>query len=145
MAIEQIDWLSKALEMFPELSGVFEHADISPMSFWIDIRFALEDAYSSQPINEDLIERIYDYASWCFDQPGTNSAETDLGTAVVVCLIEHLPGNRAVADDLYRWMSVETFDGFESAFRYLHSDEQYVAFRNNFMRKKRTFSGSCRL
>ncbi len=145
MSIQQIDWLSKALEMFPERSWRFEALEIHPMSFWIELNCALVLAYEKRPIDEDLIGRIYDYASWCFDQPGTNSAETDLGTAVVVCFIEHLPERPAVADDLYRWMSIESFEGFESVFRYHLSEEQYIAFRNNFMRKKRTYSDSSHL
>ena len=145
MAQEATDWLSKALDMFPELEEKFEYADISPMSFWIELHMALQDAYEQHPSNDDLISKIYDYAAWCFDQPQTNSAETDLSTAVACCLIEHLPLDRAIAEDLYRWMSAESFDGFENVFRYHLSDEQYIAFRNNFMRKKRAYSGPSRL
>ncbi len=139
------DWLSKALDMFPELSNDFELADISPMGFWIELRLALEEAYSHPPINENLIGRIYDYASWCLAQPETDSAETDLGTAVAVCLIEHLPQTAAVADDLHRWMSLESFYGFESVFRYHLSDQEYRAFREDFLRKKKAYSGPSRL
>jgi hypothetical protein len=139
------NWLSKAVDTFPELADQFERADLHPMSFWIELRLALDKAYQCNPINEDLIGRIYGYASWCFDQPETDSAETDLGTAVVVCLIEHLPETQAVAADLYRWMSTETFEGFESVFRYHFSEEQYLTFRDDFMRKKRTYSGPSRL
>ncbi|HZS27172.1 MAG TPA: hypothetical protein VFB76_08065 [Candidatus Angelobacter sp.] len=145
MAIEPIDWLSKALDMFPELEDKFEYAHISPMSFWIELHLALLHAYEQQPSNDDLIGRIYDYAAWCFDQPQTNSAETDLSTAVACCLIEHLPLDRAVAEDLHRWMSAESFDGFESVFRYHLSEEQYITFRNDFMRRKRMYSGASRL
>lgn len=139
------DWLSKALDMFPELEEKFEHANMTPMGFWIELCFALEEAYSSHPIKEDLIARIYDYAAWCFEQPQSNSAETDLSTTVALCLIEHLPENQAIAADLYRWMSVESFDDFENIFRYHLSEDQYITFRNGFMRKKKTFTGPSRL
>ena len=145
MAQETTDWLSKAVDMFPELEDRFEHANISPMSFWIELHLALKEAYERQPVKEGLIGRIYDYAAWCLEQPQTNSAETDLFTAVAVCLIEHLPESKAIAADLYRWMSVETFDGLESVFRYHLSEEQYITFRNDFMRKKRSYSGPARL
>ena len=135
------DWLSKAVDTFPELAEQFERAEIHPMAFWIELRLALDRAYQCAPINEDLIGRIYGYASWCFDQPETSSADTDLGTAVVVCFIEHLPETHAIAADLYRWMSVETFEGCESVFRYHLSEEQYQTFRNDFIRKKRSWSG----
>ena len=139
------DWLSKALEMFPELCSDFELAEISPMGFWIELRIALEDAYSDQPINEDLVSRIYDYASWCVNQLQTESAETDLPTAVAVCLIEHLPETPAVAGDLYRWMSVDTFMSCESLFRYHLTDPEYTAFRDNFLSKKKAYTGPSRL
>jgi hypothetical protein len=136
MSSQQMDWLEKALDTFPEFTNKFEYAPLSPMGFWIELRIALEDAYRSDPINEDLIGRIYRYAAWCFDQPNTNSAETDLGTAVIVCLIEHLPEMPRVAGDLYHWMSLESFNGFESAFRYHLSGEQFSAFRNLFMQQR---------
>src|SRR5215475_9585738 len=97
MARDGLDWLSKAVDMFPELEEDFEQANVHPMSFWIELHVALVLAYERNPINEDLIGRIYDYAAWCFEQPETDSAETDLGTAVAVCLIEHLPLDKAVA------------------------------------------------
>lgn len=139
------DWLSKALEMFPELSKDFELAEISPMSFWIELRNAFQEAYSSQPINENLIGRIYDYASWCVAQPETNSVEDDLATAVAVCFIEHLPETPAVANDLYRWMSMDSFTGCESLFRYHLSDQEYKAFRLNFLNRKKSYSGPSHL
>ena len=127
------DWLSKAVDTFPELAEQLEPAEIDPMAFWIELRLALDKAYQCAPINEDLIGRIYGYASWCFDQPETSSADTDLGTAVVVCFIEHLPETHAVAADLYRWMSVETFEGFESVSgtTYLKSNTRHFAMNSS--------------
>lgn len=110
------------------------------------MRFALEEAYSSHPIKEDLIARIYDYAAWCFEKPQSDSAETDLSTAVAVCLIEHLPEDQAVAADMYRWMSVESFDGFENLFRYhLDTEDAYRKFRDEFIEKKKSYSGPSRI
>jgi hypothetical protein len=140
------DWLAKALECFPELESDFGLIqDLSPMSVWIELGLALGEAYAAQPINEDMIGRIYDYAAWCLAQPQTEDALTDLPTAVAVCLIEHLPLNKRVAEDLHRWMSVESFKGFESLFRYHLSDEAYDPFRDEFMCKKRTYSRPSRV
>jgi hypothetical protein len=59
------DWLSKALDMFPELQGIlFEgHDQDNPTSLWIDLYSLLQSAYEEVPTNDDLIARIYDYAA----------------------------------------------------------------------------------
>ncbi len=137
------DWLSKALDIFPELQGeLFLHHDQdSPSSLWIDLFSLLHFAYEEDPWNEDLIRRIYSYAAWCFEQPQPDSAETDLSNAAAFGLIEDIPLDRKISEDLYRWMSVEAFDGFENLFRYHLEDDAYRAFREEFLRKKKTYSG----
>ena len=87
------DWLSKAEELFPELRGEdYKDHDIdTPMSMWIELSWMLMRAYEEEPVNDDLIGRIYDYAAWCFRQPQTEQAETDLSSAAAVGLIEDIP------------------------------------------------------
>jgi len=88
-----------------------------------------------------LIGRIYSYAAWCFEQPDTNDTEADLSDATAIGLIETIPLDRKASDDLYRWITVEAFDGFENLFRYHLEDEAYRAFRAEFVLKKKTYSG----
>lgn len=140
------DWLSKALDLFPELAVEFERAGIHPLSFWIELYFALVTAYEQQPTNDDLIGRIYDYAAWCFEQPETDDIETDISGATAFGLIEDIPLNPKVSADLHRWMSVESFLGFENLFRYhLDTETAYRKFRDEFMEKKRSYSGPSRI
>ena len=141
------NWLTKAEAMFPELQGfLFSHQfRDTPLALWIDLFDLLETAYQEQPVNDNLIGRIYDYAAWCFAQPETEDAEYDLSDATAVGLIESIPRVKTAAADLYRWMSVKSFDGFENLFRYFLSDEQYRAFREDFMQKSKTYSGTTRL
>jgi hypothetical protein len=140
------DWLSKALDLFPELATEFERTDIDPRSFWIELYFALVAAYEQQPTNDDLIGRIYDYAAWCFEQPETEDGELDLSSATAFGLIEDIPLDRKVSDDLYRWMSVESFLGFENLFRYhLDTEAAYRKFHDEFMKKKEIYSGPSRI
>ena len=40
---------------------------------------------------------------------------------------------------------METFEGFESVFRYHLPDEEYLKFRDDFIRKKKEYSGPSRL
>jgi len=104
---------------------------------WIDLHFELVKAYDASPPNEALIRGIYDFAAWCLAQPQTDDVSTDLPTAVAVAFIEHLPLDRPVARDLHRWMSLESFEGFESLFRYHLSDEEYRQFSRDFRSRKK--------
>lgn len=143
MASESLEWLPKALGMFPELQGelFLHHNQDSPSALWIDLFSLLHFAYTEDPQNDDLIGRIYSYAAWCFEQPDTENAETDLSSATAIGLIETIPLDQKISDDLYRWMTVEAFDGFESLFRYHLADEAFCAFRAEFVRKKKSYSG----
>jgi len=143
MAPEHTDWLSKAQGLFPELESFLFQPQFydSPNALWIDLFYLLQTAYDAEPSNDDLIGRIYSYAAWCFEQPDTKDTEADLSDATAIGLIETIPLDRKASDDLYRWITVEAFDGFENLFRYHLEDEAYRAFRAEFVRKKKTYSG----
>ena len=138
------NWRAKALEYFPTLQEMIEKQP-NAMSLWIELTFAIETVYAEDPVNEERVGSFYDYAAWCLKQPRTESAGTDLSTAVAVCFIEHIPLHQRVSDDLYRWMSAGSFDGFESLFRYHLDDEQYKKFADEFHAKKKNFKGTPRL
>jgi hypothetical protein len=116
------------------------------MALWIDLDYLLHTAYEELPVNDDLIGRVYDYASWCLDQPDTRGSETDLSGTIAFCLIESITFEKQASADLYRWMSVESFLGFENLFRYrLDTEAAYCKFRDGFMEKKRSYSGPSRI
>jgi len=133
-------WLEKAAEILPEFEDLItqDRPSPGPMSLWIDLHLALVDMYEASPRNDDLIGRIYDFAAWCLNQPSAPDADasSDLSTAVSVVFIEHLPLDRKVAEDLHRWMSLESFQGFESLFRYHLSDKEYEEFTRDFAARK---------
>jgi hypothetical protein len=139
------DWLSKLLDVFPKLIKDFERYDVSPGSIWIVLDTALHSAYEDEPSNDDLIGRIYDYAAWCFAQPETGDLENDLSSATAVGFIESIPLDPKVSGDLYRWMSIKSFLGFENLFRYHLEEDAYRKFHDQFMEKKKGYSGSSRI
>jgi hypothetical protein len=142
------NWLIKAQELFPELQSflLVDHFHETPMALWIDLDYLLHTAYEELPVNDDLIGRIYDYASWCLDQPDTQGSKTDLSGTIAFCLIESITFEKQASDDLYRWMSSESFLGFEDLFRYrLDTEAAYCKFRDEFMEKKRSYSGPSRI
>jgi len=91
------------------------------------------------------IYRIHDHARWCFSEPKTGNIDADVPNAAAVGLVESLPPDRRVSEDLYRWLSAESFDGFENLFRYHLSDAEYQRFATEFLQKKEQFIGQSRL
>jgi hypothetical protein len=138
------NWQATALELFPNLRELIEKQS-TPMGLWIELTIALGDIYEEQPPNDEQIAKFYDYAAWCFKQPWTESAATDLSTAVAVCFVEHIPIHPGISHDVFRWMSAESFDGFENLFRYHLSDEEFKKFSAEFHDKKKNFRGTPRL
>lgn len=137
------DWRAKALEFFPDLRERIEEQS-GPMDLWIDLNFELVNAYDQEPINEERIAKVYDYAPWTFEQPDTGDVETNPSSAMAVAFIENIPSDQRISHDLYRWMSAETFDGCEALFRYLLTEEEWLTFSADFHRKKKLFVGpSC--
>src|ERR1700722_2361881 len=135
------DWRAKALESFPELQDMIEKQS-GIVALWIELYSLLQATYEEQPVNDTLIGKIYDYASWCINQPQDQGTDPeDPSSAAAVGLIENISLNKQVSDDSYRWLSVETFLGCEGLFRYHLSEEEYRKFSDEFMRKKRGFVG----
>lgn len=139
------EWRIEALKRFPNLRTTINENQLGVIGVWSELYFALDKAYDNHPINEDLIGKIYDFAAWCFRQPNTGNTETDVSNATAVGLIESLALSPRAMDDLHRWMSVETFEGCESLFRYHMSQTEYAKFRTAFLRRKSEYKGPSRL
>ena len=138
------NWRAKALKDFPALQDMIEEQS-GVIALWIELYNLLETAYEQQPVNDKLIANIYDYAAWCINQPQDPDAGIeDPSSAAAVGLIESIPLNKHVSEDLYRWFSVEAFDGFENLFRYHLSEEEYRKFSEEFRRKRKEFGGDSR-
>jgi hypothetical protein len=138
------NWRTKALEYFPDLRELIDQ-ESSPLSLWIELYHVLVIAYDQQPINEERIGKVYDYAAWCLKQPATGNKETDPSSGVAVSFIEDIPLNQRISDDLYRWVSAETFDDCEPLFRCVLNDEEFQRFAADFRRKKKQYGGPSRL
>ncbi len=139
------NWRAKAVEAFPELQAVIQEQS-GIVALWIELYCLLQAAYEEHPVNDTFIGEVYDYAAWCVNQPQDQGASSeDPSSAAAVCLIENIPLNKKVSDDSYRWLSVETFRGCETLFRYHLSEEEYRTFSDDFMRKKSGFVGPSRL
>ncbi len=138
------EWQKVAQQFFPEIADKM-HLDGGIHGLWSDLYLQLLRAYDASPVNDELIGRIYDYANWCFNHPQTNDPSVDLSSATAVGFVEDLPLDQRVSEDLYRWLSVETFEGCKNLFRYHLSEEQYRAFAEQFKHKKENYAGPSRL
>jgi hypothetical protein len=138
------NWRAKALQEFPELQEMIEEKS-GIIALWIELYNLLEAAYEEQPFNDELIGKVYDYGAWCINQPQDPDAGIeDPSSAAAVGLIEDIPLNKHISEDLYRWLSVEAFEGFENLFRSHLSDEEYCKFSDEFRRKRKEFGGDSR-
>jgi hypothetical protein len=137
------DWRVKALEYFPDQRELIEQ-ESGPMGLWIELHYLFVTAYD-EPIDLERIAKVYDYAAWCFEQPDTGDADNDPSSAAAVAFIENIPLDKRVSDDLCRWMSAQTFSGFENLFRYHLSDDEYLKFAADFHERKKQFDGPSRL
>ena len=104
------------------------------MALWIELQFHFSDDYKNH--GDDLIARFYKYAKWCLSSPGQDGYLSDAGTAAAVAFYEHLTEDKAIRDDIHRWLSKEEFLKLESAFRYHQEPEEYEKFKESFLEKK---------
>ncbi len=108
------EWRDEAYERFPELSEVIGYTD-TPYLLWMELNNAFAKAYKA-PVDESLIERIYDYFSWCCEQPEQENAEEDLCTCAMVCFLEHIPEVPEAVEDMPWWFSREDVIDFKDIF-----------------------------
>jgi len=73
------------------------------------------------------------------------NVNTDLSSATAAGLIENIRLGKRVFNDLFRWMSQETFEGREKLFRYHLCVQEYKAFSAEFHCKQKVYSGPSRL
>jgi hypothetical protein len=109
-------WRKAAIDHLPDLRDTIAHAD-TLMALWIDLRLAFEKAYR-EPTNEDLIARIYTYATWCLGAPRHGDAGRDPTTAVTAAFYEHIPQSKAARDDMPRWFTPDQVAALRPVFSY---------------------------
>lgn len=108
------EWREEAYEMFPELNNIISYTN-TPYLLWMELNNEFTKAYKS-PKNEELIERIYEYFTWCCSQPEAENAEDDLCTCAMVCFLEHIPEVPAAVEDMPWWFDREDIYEFKDIF-----------------------------
>jgi hypothetical protein len=132
------DWGEEAFKRFPDLIDRFDVVD-SPYQLWFELRDAFQQAYRD-PRDEDLISRIYAYATWCCSQPRAKTAEDDLATCVCTCFYEHIPESPEALKDMPRWFSRSDVLTMKDIFSYMAGEDGFqrilAAFERAHSRQK---------
>jgi hypothetical protein len=93
------EWKSKALEVLPTLAPVIEH-DWSCHVFLGELLPLVWDAHRAN--DDDCLTRIYGFARWCFDQPGSF-----LANAAMVSFYELLFDEWDLRHQVASWLSAD--------------------------------------
>ena len=120
-------WRRRAVALFPERRAEVERTP-SIYQMWFALLMDLQHAYRAIPIEQDLIERIYSYAAWCF-APKQNP---ELRGAVAVSFYEHLADFGPARRDLPRRLTREQFTELVPAFRTVLEPREFEAFEREF-------------
>jgi len=119
-------WLEEAKQRFPEFSTLFrENKCDTPYLLWFELRDQFHKAYEP-PENANLIQRIYDYADWCCDQPQGETAKDDLATCVAVSFFEHIPESERALEDMPNWFTLKDVTEMKAIFSYMIGSEGFT-------------------
>ena len=95
-------WKRKAIEYFPDLKKEFEDADATIYSVFMELLPLAITAHTEN--NRQLLEKIYNYAEWCFTQK-----EQDLWNAAGVVFYEHLGDYKESLEALPKWVKPDIY------------------------------------
>ena len=123
-------WRRIALAKLPELRSLINSAP-NIMALWIELQLKLGSLYGD-PANEQLISRVYDFASWSLN----DSRNLDTRTAVVCAFYEHLPKMPTARADLPNQLRLEDFEKLKQSFKYLLTEQEHEEFINEFLAHK---------
>jgi hypothetical protein len=116
-------WRRKALDLFPERRRSVEAA-LSVYDLFGNLAYDLKYAYTSASPDQGFIDRVYQFAAWCFE-PRQN---WELRNAVAVGFYEHLPAVASVRRDFATRLSPDAFKELEPLFRQMLEEADYDAF-----------------
>jgi hypothetical protein len=95
-------WRQKAIDIAPELKKDFQDPDLSPYTVFSALLDLLLQAHRDN--NSTRIEKIYDYAGWCFRQKNQT-----LWNAAGVSFYEHLGDNELVFSQCTKWLKKDIY------------------------------------
>jgi hypothetical protein len=116
-------WRRKALELFPDKPSMIREPG-GVYALLSNLRAELELAYRAENPDRDFIERVYQFAAWCF---GTRQ-NVYLRNAVAVSFYEHLPAFRPARGDLARQFTPQMWAELQPLLHRMLPKQDYDAF-----------------
>lgn len=119
-------WRRVAIETIPQSRTLIETSE-NVWRLWNELFLEFVRAHSD-PVDDELIGQVHDYAVWCVD-----ASDTQTYNAAVLSFYENLPIYPEVRERMAKWMSPEEFSRADQVFRYfLKSDEEFDEFVRQF-------------
>jgi hypothetical protein len=123
-------WRRAAIEKIPRLRQLVDESDRIGL-LWVELWHKFVRAHSD-PIDEELIGQIYDYAWW-----GANTPDPAMRDVAILSFYEDLPTDPKVREQMAKWLSAEVFSGMGEIFRYhLRSYVDYKEFVGEFYEQR---------
>ena len=116
-------WRRKALELFPDRAAMIREPDGVHVVF-SQLVGDLQAAYQQVPPDRARIERIYQFAAWCF-APKQNRS---LRNAAAVSFYEHVPDFAPARADLAAGFSTEMWRELQPLLHRMLPPASYSAF-----------------
>jgi hypothetical protein len=123
------EWRRKAMATFPDRAGTLSRAT-SIHDLWFTLLQDLQAAYRSVPPDSDLLERIWQFAAWCFNPKRDKAVQG----AVAVSFYEHLPHFGPARRELPDRLTRLAFDRLLPAFKVTLTTEELAVFIREFLR-----------
>jgi hypothetical protein len=116
-------WRRKALELFPERTLMVREPG-GVYTLLRNLLAELEHAYRMDAPDREFIERVYEFAAWCFG-PRQNPY---LRNAVAVSFYEHLPAFGPARSDLARQFTPTMWSELQPLLHQMLPPRDYDAF-----------------
>ena len=115
-------WRRMALELLPEQKFQNSRDYFSVYMIFFDLLPLVVHAHQLQ--DEDLLQRIYKYAEWCWTQKDKSS---DTYNAVCVAFYEHLVDEEITSEAIPKWIKPEIFEDIRDVFEPRMTSDEYKA------------------
>jgi hypothetical protein len=119
-------WRRRAIDQFPRLKPGIEKCE-GIRVFWIDLWVDFESAHEA-PMDEVFIEKVYDYARWCFYY----AHNPKITFAVARHFYGYLPTEPLIRREVPKWLKPGDFEGFREVFRYQIGDDDLERFSREY-------------
>jgi len=120
-------WRREAAERLPELKRIIASRIVdNPMMLWIELNQEFERLSNTEPIQLELMKRIWNYCKWCMAHKSQ-----DVQTAAALGFAEHLLDSESRRKILPKIIGRSDFLSLRSLLEYHNSSDKVDVFLNS--------------